>query len=234
MSPAAPSPRPDQIAELTRGLALPLGAIDDVFLEILAEGISDAFDAIRRASPAAVATGSEAEVTALLVTRLNSMIDEEDGLWRRLVTSVTRGAESLNYDGSLLEKRPDLSIHLSDRTARFPLIAEAKLIDRTAGERLYCANGIRRFVEGEYAWGCREAFMIGYVRDGTKIATKLTPYLARAANAGTYLVKTAPTALMPALADVAASAHDRAFNYRHITAPHNAPGAIMLWHLWLS
>ena len=102
MSSSALSPRPDQIAELTRGLALPLPAIDGVYLQLIAEGIVQAFQDIGASQTSTVATGDEAEVTALLVARLNRMI-EEDQIWRQLVSSVVRGAESLNYNGAHLE-----------------------------------------------------------------------------------------------------------------------------------
>src|SRR3546814_8465705 len=125
MTSPAPLPRPDQIAELTRGLNLPLSAIDDVYLHIIADGVSEAFKDIRDGAPETIATGDEAEVTALLEAHLNRMI-EEDKVWRQLVASVVRGKESLSFDGSRLEQRPDLSIHLTARTRRFPLIAEAK------------------------------------------------------------------------------------------------------------
>lgn len=232
MSSPALSPRPDQIAELTRGLDLPLAAIDDVYLHIVADGVAQAFQDIRDSAPGTVATGDEAEVTALLEARLNRMI-EEDKVWRQLVASVVRGKESLSFDGSHLEKRPDLSIHLSARALRFPLIAEAKIIDATRGENLYCSHGLRRFLNGEYGWGGREAFMIAYVRDGTNIATRLEPYLAQPAQATSYAVEDAPTSLGSGACDAARSRHGRSFLYAHMTPPANDPGAIALWHLWV-
>jgi hypothetical protein len=232
MSSPALSPRPDQIAELTRGLDLPLAAIDDIYLRIIAEGVWQAFENIRASAPTTVATGDEAEVTALLEARLNRMI-EEDKLWRQLVASVVRGKESLSFDGSHLEKRPDLSIHLSARALRFPLIAEAKIIDATKGENLYCTHGLRRFLDGEYGWGGREAFMIAYVRDGTTIASRLKPYLAKPAHTQNYAVQDSPAALADVAVDAARSRHGRSFLYTHMTPPANDPGAIALWHLWL-
>lgn len=232
MSFPALSPRPDQIAELTRSLDLPLAAIDDIYLHIIADGVMQAFEEIRTSAPTTVATGSEAEVTALLEARLNRMI-EGDKLWRQLVVSVVRGKESLSFDGSHLEKRPDLSIYLSARALRFPLIAEAKIIDATKGENLYCSYGLKRFLDGEYGWGGREAFMIGYVRDGTSIASRLTPYLAKPANALSYAVQDAPAAFAANGVDAARSRHGRFFLYTHMSPPANDPGAILLWHLWV-
>ncbi|MBN9070601.1 MAG: hypothetical protein J0H34_03165, partial [Rhizobiales bacterium] len=111
MRAAAIRPRPDQVAELTRGLRLPLPEVSSVHLEIIAEGLLKAFRDVRAQSPTTVASGSEAEVTALLEARLNAMI-EYDPLWRQLVLCVARGKESLSFDGSHLEKRPDLSLLL--------------------------------------------------------------------------------------------------------------------------
>lgn len=229
---SALSPRPDQIAELTRGLALPLQAIDDLHLEIITEGLAQAFAAVRVSAPGVIARGNEAEITALLQARLNAMIEDQP-LWRQLVASVVRGAESLSFDGSHLEKRPDLSIHLTARSQRFPLIAEAKIIDAAKGEALYCSHGVKRFLDGEYGWGGSEAIMIAYVRDGTSIASRLSPYLTSPMNAAAYAVQTGPDALTPAVCDTAHSRHGRAFLYAHTPSPTNHPGPITLWHLWL-
>jgi hypothetical protein len=232
MSSSALYPRPDQIAELTRGLALPLPPIDETYLQIIAEGIVQAFQDLRASQASIVATGDEAEVTSLLVSRLNQMI-EDDRIWRQLVSSVIRGAESLNYNGAAIENRPDLSIHLSDRAIRFPLIAEAKIIDATRGEYLYCNRGVTRFLDGRYSWGSREAFMIAYVRDGTKISNRLQPYFAKAAHAASYAVHTALNAHSIDGCDAARSGHSRSFKYIHAASPANDPGTIALWHLWL-
>jgi hypothetical protein len=233
MSPSALLPRPDQIAELTRGLDLPLAAIDDVYLHIIADGVAQAFRDISTSYPQTVATGNEDEITTLLQSRLNRMI-EEDRIWRQLVASVVRSEESLSFDGSHLKKQPDLSIYLSARARRFPLVAEAKIIDTTRGENLYCSQGLRRFLNGEYGWGGREAFMIAYVRDKTTIASRLAPFLAQSAQATSYAVQDAPIALTSGTTcDAARSRHGRSFLYTHTAPPANDPGAIALWHLWV-
>ena len=132
-----------------------------------------------------------------------------------------------------LEKRPDLSILLSARALRFPLIAEAKIIDSTKGENLYCSQGLRRFLNGEYGWGGCEAFMIAYVRDGSTIAGRLKPYLAQSAQATNYAVQNAPIAISTGGCDAARSRHGRSFLYSHMAPPANDPGPIAVWHLWL-
>lgn len=237
MRASAIRPRPDQFAELTRGLYLPLPEVSGVHLEIIAEGLLRAFGDIRIASPITVGSGSEAEVTALLEARLNAMIENEP-LWGQLVLCVVRGKESLSFDGSHLENRPDLSIYLSNQNRRFPLITEAKIIDAGAEKTvaLYCDNGIRRFVEGKYAWGNREAFMIAYVRDGSSISTKLTPFLSRALSQEPpgYLVEGPTTPIGSNGFDLAQSRHRRSFLYPSKSASAREPGPISVWHLWLA
>ena len=229
-------PRHDQVAELTRGVRLPLAPITDDHLEILAEGLRRAFDDIRVHAPAKVATGDEPEVTALMQARLNRLI-QEDSLWGQLVLFVGRGTESISFDGSHLEKRPDLSIVLSGVEERFPLVAEAKILDAAASKTaaLYCKNGIRRFVEGEYAWGNCEAFMIGYVRDGSSINPTLKAVLSKAAalRPHRYLVEALPVLVGSGSSDLAYTRHSRNFVYGSQQPP-NSPGPITLWHLWLA
>ena len=228
-------PRHDQVAELTRGVRLPLAPITDDHLEILAEGLRQAFDDVRKHAPTTVATGEEPEVTALMQARLNGLI-REDSLWRQLVLYVGRGTESISFDGSHLEKRPDLSIVLSGAEQRFPLVAEAKILDAATSKTvaLYCKNGIRRFVKGEYAWGSREAFMIGYVRDASSIDTTLKAFLSEAVNSHPhrYLVEALPVPVGSGPSDLAYTRHGRDFTYINQPLP-NSPGPISVWHLWL-
>ena len=228
--------RPDQVAELTRGVRLPLPAVAEEHLEVLAEGLRQAFDELCVDQPITLASGDENEVTALMEARLNMLI-EKGSLWGQLVNCVARGKESVSFDGSHLEKRPDLSIYLSDREQRFPLVAEAKILDAAASKtaRLYCDEGVRRFVEGEYAWSNREAFMIGYVRDGSSIDVQLKPFLSKAmgSNPPGYLVEKLPVHAGSSALDLARTRHGRNFVYS-AQAPPNSPGSILIWHLWLS
>ena len=230
-------PRFDQIDELTRGVPpLPLPAIADVHLQVLAEGLGEAFNDLRVRKPVAMASRDEPEVTALIHARLIRMTDERTSLWSQLVSSVTRGSESVSFDGSHLEKRPDLSIHLSSRDrSGFPLVVEAKILDASAKtEAAYCGNGLLRFVSGEYAWACSEAIMIGYVRDGSSIAGKLRPFLMKdmAFNTPTYLVQKLPVPVRGGTLDLAHTRHGRNFLYP-CQVP-NSPGPISVWHLWLA
>ena len=236
MTAPAITPRPDQIDALTRGQRLPLPAVETTHLEIIAESLSRAFHDVQIKHPVQVASGSEAEVTALLEARLNAMC-EQAPLWRQLVLCAVRGKESVSFDGSHIEKRPDLSLYLSSRARNFPLIVEAKILDTATAKTitLYCDKGLRRFLEGEYAWAAQEAFMVAYVRDGSSIAGRLTPLLTHDMSqaAPNYAVQTLPKAIGTLKGDLASSRHARSFTYIHQAPPLHSPGAMAIWHLWL-
>ena len=202
-------------------------------MEVVADGLRQAFEDVRLRAAATVLMGDEAEVTALMQARLNRLI-REDRLWGQLVLYVGRGTESISFDGSHLEKRPDLSIILSGRERRFPLVAEAKVLDAAASKTAaqYCEYGIRRLVEGEYAWASREAFMIGYVRDGSSINPTLGGFLAIRSHRQRYRVEALPVAVGAGSSDLAYTRHGRDFVYGGRPVP-SSPGPISIWHLWL-
>ena len=83
-------------------------------------------------------------------TRLLTLLHESRE-WSTLLSGVARGKESISHNGSSLEKRPDLSISLTKKDPRFPLIIECKLIDKKAGKEvaLYGHKGLARFLDGE-------------------------------------------------------------------------------------
>lgn len=224
-------PRPDFIAELTEGLQLPLEPIHSGYLRIIAAGLADAWEGLGRHHAEVLARGSEDEVNALMETRLLAMRDE-DLIWAQLVDNVVRGRETINFDGRRLETRPDLSIFLSGRAVRFPLIVECKLIDQANGKGpdLYCGKGLVRFIEGDYAWASREGFMLAYVRDGASIVSSLLPFLT--ANSTSFQTEALPSSIRCGALDLAISRHERRFVY--CGKPQGeVPGSIVLWHLWL-
>ena len=92
---------------------------------------------------------------------------------------VTREAMFESFDGTHLDKMPDLHIHVvRDEPASLPsadgLFVECKPIDREhpAG-KAYCDQGIIRFVKGEYAWALPQALMVGYAASGYTMPEKL-------------------------------------------------------------
>ena len=136
-------PRHDQVAELTRGQSLPLAPLHEIHLRLVAEVLRRAWKDLLGDRRSILLSGGETEVNTLIETRLNALL-EEDHLWSLLVRAVVRGKETVSFDGSHLEKQPDLSILLTDRNPSFPLVVECKLIDAPSRKKidLYCNDGL--------------------------------------------------------------------------------------------
>jgi hypothetical protein len=228
-------PREDQIAELTRSQILPLAPLSERHLMFISAILVRAWNELLVDRFSILATAEEAEVNTLVETRLNALL-EEDERWSQLVSAVARGRETISYDGSHLEKRPDLSIYLTNRSRSFPLIVECKLVDAPSGKKvdLYCNEGLARFVRGEYGWATREAFMVGYVRDGSTISSCLVPFLAdsRTKQPDAYLTQSLPNPAAAPNMQLARSSHGREFCY--IGRNSELPGEIAIWHLWIA
>jgi len=229
-------PRPDHVAEFTRGVALPLPPLSRVTLQVVAETIERAWNELVADHGEKLGRGDEAEVSDLMVSRLNQFLDY-DSCWATVAVGVSRGRESISFDGRHLEKRPDISIHLARRNFDYPLVAECKLIDHPCDKTvaIYCSQGLVRFIRGEYAWISSEAFMLAYVRDGSRIATTLRPRLTneREAASNPCATESLPTPIPNGLSNFAHSRHGRCFSYL-APAENTNPGAIDIWHLWLS
>lgn len=223
-------PRLDQVRELTCGHVLPLEAISDQHLEIIAECLAQAWNGLVR-TYSGLLSFDEVELNSMMCSRLNNL---DNPLWRTLVSSVARDQSVCSYDGSHLRPSPDLSIHLTRRHPNFRLEVECKLIDHPSRKTvdLYAEHGLARFLKGEYAWATREALMLAYVRDGSAIDVCLTPFLARHKHSGSdpYNTEQLPSAV-GARTNLARSTHARQFVYS--LRPPSSPGPIVIWHLWL-
>jgi hypothetical protein len=228
-------PRFEQIELLTRRVELPFPPLHQQHLLLICEVLSIAWGDLLRAHRSILLAGAEPEVNALMETRLTQLLDILP-MWGQLVRCVARGRESLSFDGTHLEKRPDLNLYLTNRSTLFPLIVECKLINsaQQQSEHRYCVDGLAKFVSGEYAWAAREAVMLAYVRDGSSIAGRLVPYLitSELRQSSTYLVEQMPVRVHVVL-DLACSVHRRAFKYPTRSPPNDDPGTIAVWHLWM-
>ncbi|WP_240231588.1 hypothetical protein [Devosia lacusdianchii] len=229
--------RIEQIDQLTRGVSLPIPAIPETYLRAIAQTISDEWTKLVAELGATVlAEMDEAELNALLEARLNHAVIT-DSSFGQLVCGVARGKESVSFDGSHLEKRPDLSILLTRAHPAFPLVVECKVIDaaKAKGVALYCTNGIRRFIDGEYAWGSKEGIVIAYVRDGSSISSALAPHLSThmGLTPDPYLTQNLPDAGTGVALALDQSVHGRSFVYVG-QASTSSPGDLSLWHLWLA
>ena len=100
-------PRRDQVEELTRGLQLPLAAIADEHMDVVADGLRQAFEDVRLHARATVATGEESEVTGLVQARLNRLV-HEDSLWgaARSLRRKGNGEHQLRWFSSREAARP--------------------------------------------------------------------------------------------------------------------------------
>ncbi len=220
---------------LTEGLEIPLPPIPRRILLVVVEALQDAWRLVLQDSPMVSLAGRpEIEANAALEAHLARLLHSPAAprALRDVLLGVTRGSECLSFDGSSLEKRPDLSLSLAGQ--RIPLRAECKLIDAAHDKTvvLYCRNGIRRFVEGEYAWERREALMIAYVRDGSALDPLLIDHLRSSVDRrDPYGVLALPTPVTPDVSSPVVSAHQR--NFTLPTGPPWNPGPIDLWHLWL-
>jgi len=229
MRPTSQPPRDYQVAELTRGIQLPLPPLHRRHIKVIAEFLVEAWNGLLVNNEQVLRAEDEPEINALMEARLDD-IRLEKPEWSMLVTGVSRGKESISFDGKSLEKRPDLSVHLTNRPFRFPLVVECKLIDKKTRKNvdLYCDNGIVRFIDGEYAWYGHEAFMLAYVRDNSTIEHVLTPYLSKNQHSipDSYVTEQLPQSINFPIHDLAQSLHGRRFQKN--------PGSITVWHLWLS
>lgn len=225
----------EHIEALTQGLSLPLPPIQAGHLKLIAGILSDAFVQVKQKSLVTVVKGDESTVSGLLHSTLGYLIDS-DLLVGQVLSNVTRGEEIYNFDGTKHEKRPDLSLYLTGRTVRFPLLVETKLIDHAKKKtvKLYGDNGIRRFLTGDYGWASQEAFMLAYVRGEETLVDTLSPHLMQVsqANHARYQLIMRPEPLQFLSEILAVSQHNRPFTYV-LGAPPRSPGAITLWHLWL-
>lgn len=205
-------------------------------LKIILEGLTEAWSELVAKGLESLTAGIEDEVTALLAPKLNNYCQSQQR-WKDIVQSASRGSEMVNFDGSKLKKEPDLPLVLRLRNANFPLIAECKIIDHPNGKttKLYCDQGIARFVCGDYAWAEQEAIMLAYVRDGSTVAEQLTPQMTKSAKSKPDPLQTEsnPAACPDIHPTAHRSDHMRSFSYLP-EAGGGAPGSIALFHLWLT
>ena len=218
-----------QITELTRGRKLPFRPMQRHILSLIIGLVRQAWDGLSEDYPDEIRTSSEAYVNDLVEKRIVDILDRTP-LLKRILSSVARGKESDTYDGTRIEVRPDLSFFLKARHHFYPLIVECKIIDVEEGKNLnlYQMHGIRRFVEGEYAWGVQECIMIAYVRDGSTIYDCLLPLF----DGDKCRFPSIDSQIIVDADGIAVSRHTRSFRYIH-DPDRSDPGPISVFHLWL-
>lgn len=185
-------------------------------------------------------TAGEVKFTARMVRLLNRLRDQPDKSLLNFSASifqvVSRGGEVESFDGHHLEKRPDMVFRLVQSRVGVAsseydgLFVECKIIDKTHSLSSYCKYGLRRFLDGEYAWAMQEALMIAYVRGGRTILKSLAPYLKKRASAYAVVIELGPRQGDKTTKNqVCVSRHARSWQY----PSGEKPGQIEIAHLWL-
>jgi len=192
-----------------------------------------------RAEEHGLSGATEPQITTVLQFRLNELLDDDDepvpGFSSNYFETVERGSEMVNYSGKKLEKRPDLRFRMQgriqlvhDRT-HYGLIVESKLLDAAHPLRLYSANGILRFVHGDYAWAMPHGMMLAYVRSGAPTQEDLITFLKN--GYVEYGVVDAFHVSTPQDSEeFVLSVHERPWQY---PSSASSPGPIELIHVWL-
>lgn len=186
--------------------------------------------------------GVENVISVALVMTLDRLWDLQDVALLELSEVLDPVPEydcpraSVDYQGQLLDKRPDFIFRrkLVPGMSRWNsgLVAEAKLVTNDHQPGYYCGKGVKRFVDGSYAWAMTHAFMFGYVRRTSQVLpTALDSHLKRAGKPSEYNLL---SGVEPALSRTAPRAHltkhGRTWTYPGST---RAPGDIDVFHLWL-
>ncbi|MEZ4464770.1 MAG: hypothetical protein R3F43_09780 [bacterium] len=200
--------------------------LSQAILGLIADTLREAWADLSARSPDVLRADHEPGITSLREGWLRSRLER----LQPSVCAVARGSETVNHAGTRLEVRPDLVFSfppVSGSTAHiYPLHVECKLLDRRSERRVsqYCADGLSRFVVGDYGWARQEGMMIAYVRDDARLPDTLADYL-DGAPPTLYLTLSPP--LMTGRD--ARTRHDRA-DVRH---PQWRPGPIDIRHVWL-
>jgi hypothetical protein len=189
-----------------------------------------------------LATATEDEVTHDLFEILYDEVFAQglvEGFDHERFTVVTREKKVRNFDGTMLDKMPDLHVGIAARENVFMLsqdglFVESKPVDanHTVGVH-YGAKGIARFIRGEYAWAMPAALMVGYASAGYQLDPKLIEALRDRATEFAVLAAPQPCPRSHAVSfspAVHVSRHGRNFSYLEtgLAAP-----PIQLRHLWL-
>jgi len=156
------------------------------------------------------------------------------GFSSAVIDAICRCESIENFDGSSLNKNPDLVIRLANgslvATRKWlGLFIEAKVVslDRTMDG--YATEGVGRFVRGEYSWAMQDSLMLAYQKSRQRPLASLEK---RLSSDAALAAKKAGDAYLEIRAEflplTALSTHERSWRY----LGGDAPGPIRVWHLW--
>lgn len=154
----------------------------------------EAFAMLRATPPSGfvLATALEKEITRQVKGILANYLlpdGKVPGFNKTYFSYVVRDPELTCFNGTHPDKKPDIVLGLQRRDGtrviadQDALFIECKPVDVSHPlTSEYGANGIRRFVQGEYAWAMTSAMMVAYVRGDFTIATHLRANLKKNAT----------------------------------------------------
>ncbi|WP_233840961.1 hypothetical protein [Dyella sp. 2HG41-7] len=157
-----------------------------------------------------------------------------DGFTADVFENVGRGENLSNYNAENINKQPDLVIRLANppliQARRYVgIFAETKIVSAKKQLSHYTADGMARFIRGDYAWAMQDGVMLAYQREPHRSLSTLDTKLKKEAallttqQQGSCLMTSGIPAQIGAL-----STHERQWLY---TAG-GKPGAVRIWHLW--
>jgi hypothetical protein len=168
---------------------LPHPAIPSRLLIAAHSAFMQAFEMLRAAPPDGfvLSTAKEKEITRQLKDILaNTLLPHGTvpAFSKLYFSYIVRDTELTSYDGKHPDKKPDIVLGLQRPdgsrviTDQDCLFIECKPVDSTHSLTSdYGLEGIRRFVEGEYAWAMESAIMLAYRRGNYTIAKHLSSNL---------------------------------------------------------
>jgi hypothetical protein len=161
-----------------------------------------------------------------------------EGFDGRQIACVTSAEEVRDYSGRELKKKPDMIVKLVGMPAgvqpsQFGIVIECKPVDKKhTPVSCYCGLGIKRFVDGRYAWAMQEAMMIGYIAHEDDPVSTLSDALDKCRGNVLPIGKPTFCPLSITKGDVRTviTRHSREFHY--VGSDAKAP-EILLRHIWL-
>jgi hypothetical protein len=115
------------------------------------------------------------------------------------------------------------------------IFAECKPVDdaHPVGAH-YCDSGVKRFINGDYAWAMQEGMLVAYARGGRTISKDLTPALASGSRRTELGYPSLPTVVNTSRASKNSEALQATQHQRHFAWPagHGNACAIRIFHSW--
>jgi len=208
--------------------SIPYSPWPPVFIETIENAIFTAWEALRSLDPD-LDKKNETQITAALQESLIELLNQNsvDGFACEIFSVPTRDASVSDYKGNI-EKKPDLTFYC--HTVRPVCVLRAQFYEcKPIGScNVYIGeDGLRRFLDGRYAWAMPHAGRIAYVKRRRKVNAldELTSKL----GIPQLLVGTPTETLSTGGYPVITTEHQRSFKVEG-----QAPGNICIRHLWLS